>query len=70
MRQTYSGIIPFSTGSLVDGVRWFNTGCNGDYQEGDNDNARYSGWRTEIIRGYVWDEVMFPLSQERLTGSS
>lgn len=54
MRDTYSGVLPFATGSLVDGVRWFNTGI----LEGRDD--RYAGWRTEVVRGYVWPEVVFP----------
>ncbi len=66
MKQVYSGIIPFNTGSLVDGVRWYNTGCNGSYE---GDNERYAGWHTEIIRGYVWDEAMFPTYSERMTGT-
>jgi hypothetical protein len=53
MRQEYSGVLQFVTGSQVDGVRWFQT--NLEPQE-------RSGWRTEIIRGYVWDEVAFPLN--------
>ena len=62
MRQIYSGVIPFTTGSLVDGVRWFNTGMLGSNPDG------YSGWRTEIIRGYAWPEVTFPLNLKGLTG--
>lgn len=59
----YSGILPFTTGSLVDGVRWYNTGVQ---QTGLNDLS--AGWRTETIRGYVWDEVTFPLNLMGLTG--
>lgn len=52
MRQVYSGVLPFTTGSLVDGVRWYNgTSGNGE---------PYGGWRTEIIRGYSWEEATFP----------
>lgn len=40
MTQVYGGAIPFATGSLVDGVRWYQ-----DYSQGRG------GWRTEIIRG-------------------
>lgn len=49
MRDVYAGVIPFTTGSLVDGVRWYNTlGCD--------------GWHTEIIRGYTWDETKFDIA--------
>jgi hypothetical protein len=62
MRQVYAGVIPFSTGSLVDGVRWFNTGMLG------TNSDKYGGWRTEIIRGYMWSESTFPLTLRGLTG--
>lgn len=60
MKQCYSGVLPFTTGSLVDGVRWFNT---------DASNTRavrggYGGWHTEIIRGHVWKEATFDVSLE------
>lgn len=57
MRQVYGGVLPFTTGSLVDGVRWYNTG------EDDS-----TGWRTEIIRGYIWEDATFPLTLQGLTG--
>lgn len=60
-RHVYSGVLPFTTGSLVDGVRWFNSGMLGTESD-------YCGWRTEVIRGYVWLEVTFPLSLKGLTG--
>ena len=47
-RDVYAGALAFSTGSLVDGVRWYNT-------------PDVRGWHTEVIRGYAWDEVMFSL---------
>ena len=50
MCQTYSGVLPFTSGSLVDGVRWYNTGLMSGKPE-------YAGWRTEIVRGYVWEEA-------------
>lgn len=50
-RSVYSGALPFTTGSLVDGVRWFNTGMLGDME------YKWCGWRTEVMRGCVWDEV-------------
>jgi len=53
MRQVYSGVLPFLTGSLVDGIRWFN--------EGD-------GWYTELVRGYIWEEATFPLTLQGITG--
>lgn len=58
MRRVYGGVVPFNTGSLVDGVRWYNTGYGDEY----------CGWRTEIIRGYSWEEVTFPLTLMGLTG--
>lgn len=62
MRQTYSGILPFATGSLVDGVKWYNTGMDG-YEKND-----YCGWRTQIIRGSIWDEVELPMFLQGLKG--
>jgi hypothetical protein len=62
MRHVYAGCLPFSTGSLVDGVRWFNTGMLGT-----NDD-KWCGWRTELIRGYIWEEATFPLFLKGLTG--
>jgi hypothetical protein len=62
MRHVYAGCLPFSTGSLVDGVRWFNTGMLGA-----NDD-KWCGWRTELIRGYIWEEATFPLFLKGLTG--
>lgn len=59
MRQVYAGLIPFTTGSLVDGVRWYNTGYSYGAEEAD---SRYCGWRTEIVRGYVWPEATFPVA--------
>jgi hypothetical protein len=53
MRQVYTGALPFTTGSLVDGVRWYS---------GPN---RRAGWRTEIIRGYTWPEAMFTPTKDR-----
>lgn len=47
LRQVYTGALPFTTGSLVDGVRWCMRARDG------------GGWRTEIIRGYTWPEAMF-----------
>lgn len=61
-RQVYSGVLPFTTGSLVDGVRWFNTGLLGKSDD------PWCGWRTEVIRGYLWEEVTFPLTLRGLTG--
>ncbi len=62
MRHVYGGLVPFTTGSLVDGVRWFNTGKMGSLDE------RHAGWRTEVIRGYLWPEVTFSLTVMGLTG--
>ncbi len=44
LRDVYSGALPFSTGSQVDGVRWYHG---------------VDGWCTEVVRGYVWPEVKF-----------
>lgn len=63
MKQVYSGVLPFTTGSLVDGVRWFNTGTNPTRPDDDS-----CGWRTEIIRGFAWPEVTFPTTLEGLSG--
>lgn len=60
-RYTYAGVLPFSTGTLVDGVRWYNTGMVGG-------RAEWCGWRTETIRGYLWEEVTFPTTLRGLTG--
>lgn len=61
MKKTYAGALPFTTGSLVDGVRWYNSGMLGK----DDD---YAGWRTEIVRGYLWPEVTFLPHAKGLTG--
>lgn len=51
MSQVYAGALPFKTGSLVDGVRWYQ----------DYSNQQRQGWKTEIIRGAqppwrdIWD---------------
>lgn len=51
MTQTYGGALPFTTGSQVDGVCWYQ-----DY--GDQDRQ---GWKTKIVRGGyppfdgIWD---------------
>jgi hypothetical protein len=63
MRNIYTGVLPFTTGSLVDGVRWFQTGKLGDMDD------RWCGWRTETLRGYVWEETTFPLTLKGLTGA-
>ncbi len=39
LRRIYTGCLPFATGSVVDGVRWYQTA------------AEEGGWRTEVIRG-------------------
>lgn len=62
MCHVYSGVLPFTTGSLVDGVRWFNTGMLGNMPD------PRGGWRTEVIRGYIWREATFPLTLKGLTG--
>lgn len=64
MRQVYAGLVPFSTGSLCDGVRWYNTGSREHYGAEDD----YCGWRTEIIRGYVWRETTFAMTMQGLIG--
>lgn len=56
MRNTYAGLLPFISGSLVDGVRWFNTGKLGSLDD------KWSGWRTEIIRGCIWEEIKAPFT--------
>ncbi len=48
MRQVYAGALPFETGSLVDGVRWYTV-----------PSLPQGAWRTEVIRGYTWPEAMF-----------
>lgn len=40
--RTYAGALPFKTGSLVDGVRW--------YQD-LSDGMRWGGWRTQVVYG-------------------
>lgn len=40
MTQTYAGALPFTTGSQVDGVCWYQ-----DYRDDDR-----QGWRTQIVR--------------------
>lgn len=62
-RNVYGGVLPFTTGSLVDGVRWFQTGMLGSRE------SLYGGWRTEIIRGYIWKELTFPTTLQGLTGN-
>ena len=62
MKQVYSGVVPFVTGSQVDGVRWFQ-----DFRGIRGEEAR-AGWRTEILRGLVWDEVQFSLNAKGLQG--
>ncbi len=49
MTRVYAGLLPFVTGSQVDGVVW-----RQDYREGT-----MAGWRTEIVRGRQppWPEV-------------
>jgi hypothetical protein len=49
MAQVYAGALPFTTGSLVDGVRWHQ-----DYSD-----QRRQGWKTEIVRGphSPWPDV-------------
>ncbi len=42
MDQTYTGALPFSTGSQVDGVCWYQ-----DYTSRD-----WLGWRTRLVRAY------------------
>jgi hypothetical protein len=55
LRQTYAGLVPFATGSLLDGVRWFQ-----DYSAGR------LAWRTGITRGYdpPWPETVRDLEVE------
>lgn len=53
MRDVYAGALPFTTGSMVDGVRWYNTG----YSSSGTLEDRYCGWQTEVIRGQLWPEV-------------
>lgn len=45
-RDTYSGVLPFVTGSQVDGVRWYHSSSR-------------DGWHTEVVRGWEWPEVKF-----------
>jgi len=62
MSQVYTGVLPFVTGSQVDGVRYYQT-----YKLGIEDERR-AGWRTQIIRGFVFDEALFPINLKGLTG--
>jgi hypothetical protein len=62
MRQLYTGAVPFATGSQVDGIRWM----HGSYTS--RDGSERFGWRTEIIRGYYWDEVAFSPSGFNIKG--
>ncbi len=64
MRQIYTGTVPFTTGSLVDGVCWrqnFPVGESLDSpaQRSERDDYRRTGWITEIVRGPMppFDEV-------------
>ena len=52
LRQLYSGLQPFSTGSLVDGVCW-----RQDFREG----ITRMGWTTEIVAGPQppWEGILF-----------
>lgn len=59
MRQTYAGALPFTVGSQVDGVRWYQTNPTKENR---------CGWRTEVVRGYVWPEVTFSLDNHGVTG--
>jgi hypothetical protein len=47
MSRTYTGALPFATGSQVDGVRWYE----------HYPNQERAGWRTEVLRGSLplWD---------------
>lgn len=56
MRRTYTGCLPFKTGSQCDGVCW--------HQSFDPGRER-SGWRTEIIRGpeVPWPQVYVDVSR-------
>jgi hypothetical protein len=47
LTQTYAGALPFKTGSLVDGVKWWM----------DPDDG---GWRTQIIRGAFSNDAPWP----------
>jgi hypothetical protein len=53
MTQVYAGALPFTTGSLVDGVRYYQ----------DYSSQKRQGWKTEIVRGLyppwadVWETV-------------
>lgn len=57
MTQTYSGALPFTTGSQVDGVRWWYTGEDG-------------GWRTQIVKGpqppwrELWDDNGYSFQEQ------
>lgn len=55
MRQVYTGVLPFVTGSQVDGVCW-----RQDYKDGRQ------GWVTEIVRGPdpAWEEVRVGTREE------
>lgn len=45
MTQTYTGALPFTTGSQVDGVCW--------YMDSEGDG----GWRTQLVHGYLWPDL-------------
>lgn len=45
MDRTYTGAQALGTSGQIDGVRW--------YQHGN------MGWRMQVIRGFLWDEVQF-----------
>jgi len=49
MSQVYAGALPFTTGSLVDGVRYYQ----------DYSSQKRQGWKTELVRGLYppWDNV-------------
>lgn len=51
MTQTYAGALPFKTGSMVDGVKWYQ----------DHREEKYAGWRTQIVRGTnpPWPELEY-----------
>ncbi len=55
LRNVYTGVLPFVTGSLVDAVCWRQSKPN-------------CGWTTETLRGYFPPEVTFPTAGRGLTG--
>ncbi len=55
LSQTYTGALPFATGSQCDGVRWSQT-----------EHQRLA-WQTSIARGWTWDDVVF--SREPIVGA-